>query len=365
MTCAKKHYLIIGSGLIGRLLAWRLLRLGHTVDILSCDDKTGNDSAGFIAAAMIAPAIEAIGTESMVKQIGRHSLTIWPQWLAECPESVFYQNNGTLVVAHAGDQTEMARFTRRATYDLETDDFSPLNQPQLAIQEPQLAEQFDHALFFSNDACLDNRHLYQLLTRLLTSSKQCKWQPCHAIKELTKARIDSLTQRHFNRPSSQYTSVIDCRGQGAKHDISGLRSVRGEVIRSHAPDVHFKHAVRLIHPRYPLYLAPRPNNEYVLGATVIESDDMSPVSVRSGLELMSALYSLHKGFAEARILEMAVHCRPAMIHNMPTIQRTDWGFHINGFYRHGYLFAPAIINDFLMLLNNEPHSLNFGEFYNV
>ena len=92
---------------------------------------------------------------------------------------------------------------------------------------------------------------------------------------------------------------------------------------------------------------------------------MSPVSVRSGMELMSALYSVHKGFAEARILEMAVHCRPAMVDNMPTIKRTEWGFQINGFYRHGYLFAPAIITDLLMILEGQQEQLNFRKFYNV
>lgn len=365
MSSDKKHYLIVGSGLIGRLLAWRLLRLGHTVDLLSRDGKTGSDSAGFVAAAMISPATEAIGTDPLVKMIGLKSLAIWPQWLAELPEPVFYQDHGTLVVAHSGDQTEMVRLKRRAEFSLDTSDFSRLNQQQIANYEPELATQFEQALFFKNESSLDNRHLYQLLTSILSTSKCCRWQQCDDIEQLTTEKIESLTQHYFNHSSNEYKAIIDCRGNGAKKDIEGLRSVRGEVIRIHAPEVNFKHAIRLVHPRYPLYLAPRPNNEYVLGATVIESDDMSPVSVRSGLELMSALYSLHKGFSEARILEMAAHCRPAMIDNMPTIQKTEWGFHINGFYRHGYLFAPAVINDFLMILDGEQAHLNFGKLYNV
>ena len=361
----KKQYLIVGSGLIGRLLSWRLLRLGHSVDLLSRDDKRGSDSAGFIAAAMISPATEAISTEPMVKEIGLESLTLWPQWLAELPEKVFYQNNGTLVVSHAGDHAEMARFTKRARYTLDDDDFSLLDKSQLAQREAQLAEQFEQALFFEDESCLDNRHLYRLLTTILMESECCNWRQCDDIEQLTSINIEQLTQQYFNHSSADYDAVIDCRGNGAKQDVNGLRSVRGEVIRVHAPEVNFKHAVRLIHPRYPFYLAPRPNNEYVLGATVIESDDMSAVSVRSGLELMSALYSVHKGFAEARVLEMAAHCRPAMTDNMPIIKRTEWGFHINGFYRHGFLFAPAIINDFLMILEGQQEQLNFRKFYNV
>lgn len=358
-----KHYLIIGSGLIGRLLAWRLVSVGHSVDILSSDDRVGTGSAGYIAAAMISPATEAITTEPMVQKIGLKSLKIWPQWLAELPEPTFYQDHGTLVVAHAGDQAEMARFKKRAEHALSQDDFKILDQQQLEKQEPQLAEQFDNAMYFEQESCLDNRHLYQQLGDILTA--ECNWQQCEDIDFLTENSINQLCQQHFNHDAKKYDAVIDCRGNGATQDIEKLRSVRGEVVRVHAPDVDFKHAIRLMHPRYPFYLAPRPNNEYVLGATVIESDDMSPVSVRSSLELMSALYSLHKGFAEARVLEMSAHCRPAMVNNMPSVKRTQWGFHINGFYRHGYLFSPAIISDFLTILDGQKDSVSFGEYYDV
>ena len=63
------HYLIIGSGLIGRLTAWRLIRAGYQVTLLSKDDKTGSDSAGFVAASMVAPLTEAVTAEPLVKTI--------------------------------------------------------------------------------------------------------------------------------------------------------------------------------------------------------------------------------------------------------------------------------------------------------
>ena len=363
MSSGNKQYLIVGSGLIGRLLSWRLLSSGHSVDILSSDDQQGTGSAGYIAAAMISPATEAISTEPMVKQIGLASLQLWPQWLAELPEQIYYQQNGTLVGAHAGDQAEMARFTRRAEHVLATEDYSRLDQQQLVEREPQLAEQFEQALFFDQEACLDNRHLYRLLTDILTTSECCRWQQSDLIDSLSESTIGQLCQQYFGHDASDYEAVIDCRGNGAAADIDRLRSVRGEVIRVHAPEVDFMHAIRVMHPRYPFYLAPRPNNEYVLGATVVESDDMSPVSVRSGLELMSALYSLHKGFAEARILEMAAHCRPALVDNMPRIIETEWGYRINGFYRHGYLFSPAIISDLLAIIDGQPDKVVFTDYY--
>jgi glycine oxidase len=359
------RYLIIGSGLVGRLLAWRLITLGHAVDILSKDDFKGTDSAGYVAASMISPATEAVNTEPMVKEIGLASLRLWPEWISELPDPVFYQDKGTLVVAHSGDRAEQDRFMRRAEHVLSQDDFQKLDHHALKDKSADLAENFTEALFVEEEACLDNRQLYQSLTKVLMDSPQCRWAQCDAIDTLNETVIDDLAQKYFNYAGGHYQSTIDCRGNGAKTDLSRLRSVRGEVIRVHAPDVNFEQAVRLLHPRYPLYLAPRANHEYVLGATVIESDDMSPISLRSGLELMSALYSMHKGFAEARVLEMATHCRPAMIDNMPSIKRTSWGFHFNGLYRHGYLFSPALITDFLSVLCGDETNLKFGKYFDV
>lgn len=358
-----KRYLIIGSGLIGRLLSWRLLQAGHAVNILSSDDKRGTDSAGYIAAAMIAPATEAISGGAKVREIGLRSLQLWSQWLEELPETVFYQNNGTLVVAHSRDKVELDRYQRRAIHVLDKNVFEKINQQQLFNLESDLASNFDEAMLFKQEACLDNKQLFRILGNLL--SKHCNWQKCKPIKTLSDKVVKKFTKLSSNKSEDSFDAVVDCRGNGAILDLLDLRSVRGEVISVHAPEVSFKHSIRLMHPRYPFYLVPRPNNRYVLGATVIESDDRSPVSVRSGLELMSVLYSLHKGFAEARIMEMSSHCRPSLINNMPSIKRNSWGYHLNGFYRHGYLFGPAIIADFLNILDNQTEHIMFGEYYDL
>jgi glycine oxidase len=135
-----------------------------------------------------------------------------------------------------------------------------------------------------------------------------------------------------------------------------LRGVRGEVIRLHAPEVKLRRPTRLIHPRYPIYIAPKEDDVYVVGATEIESEDLSPMSVRSAMELLSAVYTVHSGFAEARILEMATQCRPTLKDNLPEIsvdQKPDQAklMMINGLYRHGFMISPAILDCALEILN--------------
>jgi glycine oxidase len=101
--------------------------------------------------------------------------------------------------------------------------------------------------------------------------------------------------------------------------VAGLRGIRGEVVRVLAPDVHLHRPIRLLHPRYPIYIAPKQDGVYVIGATEVESEDMSPMSVRSALELLSAAFSVHAGFGEARIMELNAHCRPTLPDHRPHI----------------------------------------------
>jgi len=99
--------------------------------------------------------------------------------------------------------------------------------------------------------------------------------------------------------------------------------------------------VRLIHPRWPLYVIPRGGNRFMLGATSIEAED-NGVSVRSALELLGAAYAVHPAFAEARIVEFGSGLRPAFPDNLPRISIDKQRIAVNGLYRHGFLLAPAL-----------------------
>jgi len=135
--------------------------------------------------------------------------------------------------------------------------------------------------------------------------------------------------------------VIDCRGLAARDTQDKLRGVKGEIILIETDEVELSRPVRLIHPRWPLYVIPRGGNRFMLGATTIESEDNS-VSVRSALELLGAAYAVHPAFAEARIVEFGSGLRPAYPDNLPRIAVNNDHIAVNGLYRHGFLLAPAL-----------------------
>jgi len=337
---------IIGAGLVGRILAWRLNELRQNINITLIDQHDRNFvGTGLVAAAMVAPYTEAISTEAITQKLGEQSYLLWKKWLpeleAQTSHSIGFNQKGTLVVAHTQDTADFKRFKIKSDAMIAEQNVQTINHAHLANLEPQLAENFKHALYFNNEGVIDNQALYPALNYYFEQQENITLIENTKINQLNKLNKNGKLQG-FDQP---FDWVFDCRGNGAKSDLKDFRSVRGEIARVYAPEVNISRAVRLIHPRYPLYIAPRQNHEYIIGATQIESDDDKPVTVRSGLELLSALYSLHQGFAEAQILQLQVGLRPTFTNNQPRIDYDNKLIRINGLYRHGYLFTPTLINE--------------------
>jgi glycine oxidase len=323
---------VVGFGLAGRLAALELSK-HHHVTVFEADDEHTLNSAGKVAAAMLAPLAESVLCDPDLALMGVDSINRWPAILNELDSEVFFQQQGTLVVAHQQDKGDLQSFAQRikplANYRAE-----PVNSQQIAQLEPELGGHFNQGLFLPCEAQIDNQAFYKASFTLLNKRK---------VKFVFNQRVTINNNKINNRP---FDYIIDCRGLGAKND-KPLRGVRGEVARLHAPEVCLTRPVRLMHPRYPIYIAPKPNHEYVIGATEIESQDTGPATVRSTLELLSAAYSVHSGFAEARLLNVQTGLRPAFSDNRPRVTQAGSVMSINGLYRHGYMLAPALVADVL------------------
>lgn len=350
------NIVILGAGLIGRLLACQLARAGHALELFDAGGPEALTSAARAAAAMLAPLAESAITETSVVQMGVHGLKRWPELIAQLDEPVFFQQDGTLVLWHRQDAAEAERFSRQLEATHQRMPSLPsaqrLDAEGVARLEPSLGSRFAQGLFLPGEGQLDN---HQLLAAML-----------HQLQRLTvKLNWDSPRSPGDFSPGNpgQPDWVFDCRGLGARDQWPALRGVRGEIITLQAPEVKLTRPTRLIHPRYPIYIAPKGDDIFVVGATEIESDDLSPISVRSTLELLSAAYSVDSGFAEARILDLVTQCRPALPDNLPSIRRLgERVLQINGLYRHGYLIAPALLDVVMELIaaNTSPLASTFS-----
>ena len=346
------HVGIAGAGLAGRTLAWRLARAGCRVSLFDAKRRDDLTSAAQTAAAMLSPLAELAVADDAVFALGQRSMQLWPKWVAELAEHsdkpVYFRQDGTLVVAHAQDQSSLEHFTRLLNHKLPAvskDQVQTLDAAAVGKLEPALAGRFAGGLYLQGEGQVANDQWIAALA-LELDRLGVHWHEGHAVERIKAHGLVCAGQTHT------VDVAVDARGVGSKAAWPQLRGVRGEVLRVECTGVTLQRPVRLMHPRYQLYVAPRPGHQFVVGATELESEDAGPVTVRSVLELASALHSLHPAFGEARVLRMSAALRPALDDHRPAICLRDGVWHINGLYRHGYLCAPALVDDLTHKLVN-------------
>lgn len=355
---------IVGAGLIGRMCAWQLLQADKmqtanisSIEIFDRDSIGGTQSTAWVAAAMLAPVSESMHAPADIFEFGQRALSMWPQLIANVEKQsrsdIFFQNNGSYVIAHPQDQNLLNEFKQHLEHStfINNNDYQPLNKQSLHAQVKQLRENFSQGIYLPQEACLDNRQLLLSLASILKSSQKVSWHEQCTIDDIENHTI------YYSGKHSTFDLVIDCRGSGAIDSDKNLRGVRGEIIWVKAPNVNIQHAIRLMHPRYQLYIAPHADNTFVIGATQIESDDNKAITVRSSLELLSALYAVSSEFAEAEILGSYARLRPAYKDNLPRIDYNETQITVNGLYRHGYLLAPVISHDVAQLVTQKNNLL--------
>ncbi|EAR09970.1 FAD-dependent oxidoreductase [Reinekea blandensis] len=335
---------IIGAGVLGRLIALRLTEQPHQVTLIDRQPLHQPDNAAWVSAGMLCPLGEIIHAPREVVQMGWHSLSLWPDILAGLSDEadVYFQQNGSWVVAFDQDRQCFAQWQQQFLNNphVSADQVAWLQSEAVHNQEPALSG-FRQAALLKAEGQLCNRSF------ILASADKLRRQATIVEQDVTRAHLDDL-QTHFDW-------VIDCRGAGAigsdwPESSVDLRGVRGEVIRVRCNEVTLQRPVRVLHPQASIYIVPKPNHEFVVGATEIESHSEHPITVQSTLELLSTLYCVHPGFAEASILEARVGIRSAYADNQPKVSQHDNLIQVNGAYRHGWLTGPALAEQTLRRL---------------
>ena len=435
---------IVGAGIMGRLLAFSLNNAGWQVTLFDKDDERGSESCSMAAAGLLTPITELDKSDPVIYALGKEALkTHWPKIINKLSDFVYFQRQGSLLLAHSRDNAELSRFikiiaskysplqsneqnmgatmpfcpphpnplsqkrtggegklslqnlesttlslqqnlessTLSLQQNLESSTlsfqqklesstlsfqqklesspthaiFQELTQTEITLLEPEITK-FNTGYYFSDEGQIDNQALLSALYSHLIK-KNIRWQEKTFVQEIKKNKI------YLNNSIEEFDMVFDCRGLGAKSQFNDLRGIRGELIWLHAPQVNIQRPIRFLHPRYSIYVVPRPQHIYILGASEIESEDNSNVSVQSTLELLSAAYYLHPGFAEARIIKMLSQCRPTLADHLPKIKFTEGMIAINGLYRHGFLIAPTLVEEILRYLTQGNSSIQYPQLW--
>jgi glycine oxidase len=349
-TCA--NIVVIGAGLVGRLMALSLVNQGHQVTLLDKDNKQGHQSAAYAAAGLLTPLGEAMHAQPNIVEMGFESLKLWPKLLAQLDGYTYFQQAGALMVSHEQDLGDYQRFVRYIQNHYPQHQLQHLNRQQILELEPELGHRFNQGIFLPEEGQIGNRKLLIALEQQLEKSN-LTWLDNSLMVKIDQQASHCLVTYDANNENRvlECDLAIDCRGAGARSNeskaeaapLKDLRGVRGELFQLFAPEVNITRPIRLMHPRYQLYIAPKTKGVYVVGATEIESEDCGSMTVRSSMELLSAAYSVHSGFAEANIRQHIVQLRPAFSDNQPKISVHQRLIQVNGLFRHGFLIAPVVL----------------------
>lgn len=301
---------VLGAGVAGLCVASELVSRGADVALHDPAGTPGAHHCSWWAGGMLAPWCEFENAEEPILIHGQTALDWWARRTA-------VTKRGTLVVAAPRDRSDLDRFARR------THGYATVTGADITDLEPDLGARFPAGLFFEAEAHLDPR------------------RALHDLAEGLAATGVAIQQT----PPASTAQVIDCTGLAARDALPDLRGVKGEMLMLRAPDIALTRPVRLLHPRIPLYVVPRGEGVYMLGATMVEAEDRGRISARAMLELLSAAYALNPAFGEAEILEIGTDLRPAFPDNLPRVVTRDGITYVNGLYRHGYLMAPALARE--------------------
>lgn len=308
---------VIGAGVAGLTAAFEIARMGAPhgarVELVEKNAQAGR-GCSFFAGGMIAPWCELESAEPLVAELGREALSFWTRDVPVANVA------GSLVVAPPRDRAELADFVRRARH------FERLDEDGVAALEPALSGRFSDALFFPEEAHLEPRAAMRELFRRLAAMENVA----------VRLGVDASEERR----TADWT--VDCRGFAARGELEGLRGVKGEMLVLRSEEIELSRPVRMLHPRHPVYIVPRGEGVFMVGATMIENEERSRVTARSIVELVNSAYAVHPAFAEAEILETGSDVRPAFADNLPRILLRGRALYINGLYRHGFLLAPAL-----------------------
>jgi glycine oxidase len=314
MSANSRAITVLGAGILGLWQALTLARAGHRVRLIERSEAPFAAAASLYGGVMLAPDREAEAAPPVVRELGHEGIALWRDVYPglHCA--------GGLVIANPRDRGELDRLAQR------TGGHRRLRGAELQELEPDIAARFSEGLFYTDEAHMAAPDAL----RFMLAAVRALGVETHFASEPESASADEI--------------VIDCRGIAATDALPDLRGVRGERAIVRSTEVNLRRPVQLLHPRMPIYIVPWGEGIYMVGATVIESDDAGPVSLRSALELLGNAYAVHPAFAEAQVLEMGAGVRPSFPDNVPRIIVREGGrrIFVNGAYRHGFLLAPVL-----------------------
>jgi glycine oxidase len=344
---------IIGGGVIGLSVAWRLASAGFgSVRVVDPAPATG---ASWVAGGMLAPVAESGPGEEGLLPLGLSSLAAWPSFAAELREvggDPGLRTEGTVVAALDG--ADAAELETLATHLAHLGrEVQQLSGRELRTLEPSIGPSVRSGLLIPGDLAVDNR---ELLRSLQKAAHQCGVEFFAASACTVRPGAVELTDGSTVECSVAVIAAGAWSGRLHPALAPLIRPVKGEILRLRARQGALPpptRTVRALVESRPVYLVPRTNGELVLGATQYEAGFDTEVTVRGVRDLLADAERVLPGLREYALVECAAGLRAGSHDNLPVIRWLESGvLAATGHHRNGFLLAPITADTVLGLLGS-------------
>jgi glycine oxidase len=345
---SKPSVAIIGAGVIGLGIAWRLAARGVSVAVF--DKGVSGAGASHAAAGMLAACAEAEPGEEALVTLGRVSQARWPAFAAELKQAsavdVGLRPEGTLVVALTSD--DQARLSHQLTFQQKLGlPLQWISAAETRRREPHLAGKLAGAVFSPEDTQVDNRKLAAAL-RIAAEAAGAIIREHQEVKTISSdaGRVDGIVLADGTKVGAD---VVVLAAGAWSRSIDGLapelrppvRPIKGQML-----------ALRM-DPAAPLlthvvwapgaYLVPRLDGRLLVGATVEEKGYDTSLTAGGILTLLEAAWRVVPAVEELPIDEMWVGHRPGSRDDAPILGTgpIDGLIYATGHHRNGILLTPV------------------------
>ncbi len=335
---------IVGAGVIGLGIAWRLAQRGAAVVVF--DQGAAGAGASHAAAGMLASCAEAEPGEEALVALGRLSQSLWPAFTAELEQatglSIDLRHEGTLVVALTADDQARLRhqlqFQKSLGLPLEW-----ISAAETRQREPHLAG-VAGAVFSPEDHQVDNRKLVGALRSAAAAAGAVIRE--HAAVErivVTQGRAAGI---RLGDGADVAANVVVVAAGAWSRSIGGVppemrppvRPVKGQMLALRMDAPLLSHVVWAPN----VYLVPRRDGRLILGGTVEEKGFDATLTAGGVLALLEAAWRVLPAIEELPIEETWVGHRPGSRDDAPILGPSPITglVYATGHYRNGILLAP-------------------------
>jgi glycine oxidase len=355
--------LIVGGGIIGRSIAWRLAGAGAAVTLV---DAGFEGRASWAAAGMLTPVTEAYWGEDALLALTVASMRRWPGFAADLTEvtgdDLGFDTSGVLAVAFDGD--DLAAIDDLHT--LHTQQGLPserLRGSECRTRQPLLAPQVRGGVFAPEDGAVDPRRVVAALERVgrdigvdAVAGQVDRFvvDPAGRVTGVELASGERLSAATTVLAGGSWSSLVDPVPGAVAVPV---RPVYGEVLRlrERTPDHAPQGTIRALVHGHHVYLVGRRTGEIVVGATALERGFETRVTAGGVYELLRDAQAVVPALAEAELVEGIAGLRPGTPDNAPIVgpSGVDGLVLATGHHRHGILLTPVTADTVAALVAGE------------